>query len=269
MAPLTMKELLESGAHFGHQTKRWNPKMKRYIYGSRNGIYIIDLQKTLKKFLEAYNFVRDVAARGESVLFVGTKKQAQEIIVEQALRCQQFFVNARWLGGTLTNFRTIHSSIQRLRDLDAKHADGSFDVLTKKEALGLEKDRQKLEKFIGGIKQMDRLPSAVFIIDSRKERIAVNEARKLRIPSIAMVDTNCDPDDIDFVIPSNDDAIRSIRLITTKIAEAVIEGQNLSGAAPVEAPAAMEQPAPTAVAMVEPIGDGGIERSESTEAPAE
>lgn len=229
MTTLTLRQLLEAGAHFGHQTKRWNPKMRRYIYGARNGIYIIDLQQTLQKFLAAYEFVRDLAAQGESILFVGTKKQSQSIIEAEAKRCQQFYVTTRWLGGTLTNYQTIQISLRRLRDLDRRSVDGSLELFAKKEVLRLDRERQKLEKFVGGIKSMDHLPGAIFVVDSRKERIAINEAKKMRIPSIALVDTNCDPDDIDFVIPSNDDAIRAIRLLTSKIADAVIAGQNLAG----------------------------------------
>ena len=248
MAPLTMRQLLEAGSHFGHQTKRWNPKMKRFIYGARNGIYIIDLQKTLKKFIEAYEFARSLAARGESILFVGTKKQAQEIIRSEAERSGQFFVNTRWLGGTLTNFKTIQTSIRRLQALDRRSEDGTLDAFLKKEVLRHEKERAKLEKFIGGIKTMDRLPGALFIVDSRKERIALNEAKKMHIPSIALVDTNCDPDGIDYIIPSNDDAIRAIRLLTSTIANAVIEGQQSSGRRDLSE----EPPAATAAETLEP-----------------
>jgi len=224
MASLTMKELLEAGVHFGHQTKRWNPKMQKYIFGERNGIYIIDLQKTLKKFREAYTFVRDLAGNGGTVLFVGTKKQAQETVYEEAARCGMFYVNQRWLGGTLTNFATIRKSIARLKKLEEMKETGELERLPKKEVLGLERERQKLEKALAGIKGMDRLPSAVFIIDTRTEKIAMAEAQRLAIPIVAIVDTNCDPTGIDYPIPGNDDAIRAVRLITSRIADAVNEG---------------------------------------------
>ena len=224
MAQITMKELLEAGVHFGHQTKRWNPKMAKYIFGERNGIYIIDLQKTLKKFRDAYVFTRNLAAGGGTILLVGTKKQAQETIAEEATRFGMYYVNQRWLGGTLTNFATIRKSINHLKRLDEMRETGEFERLTKKEALGLDRERAKLEKALVGIKQLDRLPSAVYIIDPRKERIAVAEAQKLVIPIIAIVDTNCDPTGIDYPIPGNDDAIRAIRLITSRLADAVIEG---------------------------------------------
>lgn len=224
MSVVTMKQLLESGCHFGHQTNRWNPKMRRYIYGARNGIYIIDLQKTLVLFQEAYDFVRDVAAQGGRVLFVGTKRQSQDAIREEATRCGQFWVTTRWLGGTLTNFKTMKGRIQRLRELEEMKADGYFELLTKKGAATLERERQRLDKFLGGVKEMEELPGAVFIIDPRREKIVVNEARRLEIPTIGMVDTNCDPDDIIYTIPCNDDAIRAIRLVTSKMADAVLEG---------------------------------------------
>ena len=227
MAQITMKELLEAGVHFGHQTKRWNPKMAKYIFGERNGIYIIDLQKTLKKFRDAYVFARDLAATGGTILFVGTKKQAQDTVAEESRRCGMFYVNQRWLGGTLTNFATIRKSINHLRRLEEMRDTGEFERVTKKEALGLDRERLKLEKALFGIKLMDGLPSAVYIIDPRKERIAVAEAQKLAIPIIAIVDTNCDPSGIDHPIPGNDDAIRAIRLITARIADAVIEGQGV------------------------------------------
>ena len=214
MAALTMKELLEAGVHFGHQTKRWNPKMQKYIFGERNGIYIIDLQKTLKKFRDAYVFTRNLAAGGGTLLFVGTKKQAQETVAEEATRCGMYYVNQRWLGGTMTNFATIRKSINHLRRLEEMRDTGEFERLTKKEALGLERERAKLEKALFGIKLLDRLPSALYVIDPRKERIAVAEAQRLAIPIIAIVDTNCDPTGIDYPIPGNDDAIRAIRLIT-------------------------------------------------------
>ena len=225
MAVLTMKELLEAGVHFGHQTKRWNPKMQKYIFGERNGIYIIDLQKTLKKFREAYAFVRDLAADGGIVLFVGTKKQAQDAVVEEATRSGQFYVVNRWLGGTLTNFKTIKSGIDRLKKLDEMKETGEYERLPKKEVLGLEREREKLEKALVGIKNLDRLPSAVFIIDPKKEDIAVEEARRLSIPIVAIVDTNCDPTVIDYPIPGNDDAIRAVRLITARMADAINEGR--------------------------------------------
>ena len=240
MAQITMKELLEAGVHFGHQTKRWNPKMAKYIFGERNGIYIIDLQKTLKKFRDAYVFTRDRAAAGGTVMFVGTKKQAQETIADEATRCGMFYVNQRWLGGTLTNFATIRKSINHLKRLDEMRETGEFERLTKKEALGLDRERAKLEKALVGIKQMDRLPSVVYIVDPRKERIAVAEAQKLVIPIVAIVDTNCDPTGIDYPIPGNDDAIRAIRLITSRIADAVIEGRGVVAKVSAEEPAQVE-----------------------------
>jgi len=221
---ITMKQLLEAGVHFGHQTKRWNPKMKPYIFGARNGIYIIDLQKTVAMARAAFKFVADVTARGGSVLFVGTKKQAQETIQEEATRAGQYFVTSRWLGGTLTNFKTIKQGIDRLKALEKMAEDGTFERLPKKEVAGLERERQKLEKNLGGVKDLSKLPGCVFVIDPKKEYIAVHEASRLGIPVIGLVDTNCDPDGIDFVIPGNDDAIRSIRLFTSKIADACIEG---------------------------------------------
>ncbi|MDI9205672.1 30S ribosomal protein S2 [Ligilactobacillus saerimneri] len=224
MAVITMKQLLEAGVHFGHQTRRWNPKMKPFIFTERNGIYIIDLQKTVKLIDQAYDYVKDVAANGGIVLFVGTKKQAQDAIEEEAKRAGQFFVNHRWLGGTLTNWKTIQKRIKRLKEIKAMAEDGTFDVLPKKEVAKLIKERDRLEKFLGGIEDMPRIPDALFIVDPRKERIAVKEAQKLNIPIVAMVDTNADPDEIDVKIPSNDDAIRAVRLITAKMADAVIEG---------------------------------------------
>lgn len=239
MAVVSMKQLLEAGVHFGHQTRRWNPKMAAYIFTERNGIYIIDLQKTVRKLDEAYMAVRDIAAEGGSILFVGTKKQAGESIREEAERCGMHFVNARWLGGMLTNFKTIRRRINRLAQLRAMEEDGTFDLLPKKEVIKLNLEIEKLEKFLGGIKNMDKLPSALFIVDPRKERIAVAEARKLGIPIIAIVDTNCDPDEIDYVIPGNDDAIRAVKLISGAMADAVIEGrQGQMGAAEAEAEAA-------------------------------
>jgi small subunit ribosomal protein S2 len=220
-----MKQLLEAGVHFGHQTRRWNPKMKPYIFTERNGIYIIDLQKTVRKLDEAYNFIRDLSMDGKSVLFVGTKKQAQESIKTEAERAGAFYVNARWLGGMLTNFRTIRHRIDRLNQLQTMENDGTFDLLPKKEVSKLKLEIAKLEKFLGGIKDMKSLPSALFIVDPRKEHIAVSEARKLHIPIVAIVDTNCDPDEIDYVIPGNDDAIRAVKLISSIMADAIIEGR--------------------------------------------
>lgn len=225
MGVVSMKQLLEAGVHFGHQTRRWNPKMARYIFTERNGIYIIDLQKTVKKLEEAYMFVRDVAANGDNVLFVGTKKQAGESIKEEAERAGAHYVNARWLGGMMTNFKTIRRRIQRLEQLRKMQDDGTFDRLPKKEVGKLELEIEKLEKYLGGIKTMDKLPGALFIVDPRKERIAVAEAKKLGIPIVAIVDTNCDPDEIDYVIPGNDDAIRAVKLIAGTMADAIIEGR--------------------------------------------
>ena len=224
MAVLSMKQLLEAGVHFGHQTRRWNPKMKPYIFTERNGIYIIDLQKTVKMIDDAYNFVKEEAQNGGVFLFVGTKKQAQDAIAEEATRAGQFYVNHRWLGGTLTNWNTIQTRIKRLKGIKKMATDGTFDVLPKKEVSLLKKQQDKLEKFLGGIEDMPRIPDVLFIVDPRKEKIAVQEAQKLNIPIVAMVDTNTDPDDIDVIIPSNDDAIRAVRLITSKMADAIIEG---------------------------------------------
>jgi small subunit ribosomal protein S2 len=224
---VSLKELLEAGVHFGHQTKRWNPKMKAYIFGERSGIYILDLQKTLLQFLEALQFVQDVAARGQKILFVGTKRQAQEAIAEEAVRCGMPFVNERWLGGLLTNFVTIRKSLERLRELEMMATDGRHERLTKKEVARLEKERLKLENNLRGIKDMKVLPEAVFVIDTRNEAIAVKEARKLKIPVIGVVDTNCDPDEVDFVIPGNDDALRAIRLFAGRIADAAMAGRHL------------------------------------------
>lgn len=225
MAVISMKQLLEAGVHFGHQTRRWNPKMAPYIFTERNGIYIIDLQKTVKKVDEAYDFLRSVAEEGKSILFVGTKKQAQEAVKEEALKSGMFYVNERWLGGMMTNFATIRKSINRLKELEAMEEDGTFEVLSKKEVLALKREQEKLEKSLGGIKDMEELPGALFIVDPRKERIAVAEAKKLNIPIVAIVDTNCDPDEIDYVIPGNDDAIRAVKLLTSRMADAVIEGR--------------------------------------------
>jgi small subunit ribosomal protein S2 len=221
-----MKELLEAGVHFGHQTKRWNPKMKEYIFGERNGIYIIDLQKTLKMFKDASNFVRDMATQGRTVLFVGTKRQAQDAIAEEATRCGMFYINQRWLGGLLTNWVTVQKSVKRLKELDDMSTDGRYELLPKKEVIKLERERKHLQANLAGIKNMNRLPDVVFVIDSNKEAIAVKEARKLGIPVVAVVDTNCDPTEVDWVIPGNDDALRAIRLFTTKVSDSVIEGVN-------------------------------------------
>ena len=238
MAVVSMKQLLEAGVHFGHQTRRWNPKMAKYIFTERNGIYIIDLQKTVKKLDEAYNFVRDVAAEGGDILFVGTKKQAQESIRDEATRCGMHYVNARWLGGMLTNFRTIRTRVERLNKIDQMEATGQFDVLPKKEVVKLQHEREKLEANLGGIREMKKLPGALFVVDPRKEHIAVAEARILGIPIVAIVDTNCDPDEVDYVIPGNDDAIRAVKLIAGKMADAVLEGKQGEQAEAVEAPAA-------------------------------
>ena len=224
MAVISMKQLLEAGVHFGHQTRRWNPKMAKYIFTERNGIYIIDLQKTVRKVDDAYNFIRSVAEEGKTVLFVGTKKQAQEAVKEEAQRAGQFFVNERWLGGMLTNFQTIQKRIRRLKDLEAMETDGTFEVLTKKEVMQLRHEMERLEKYLGGIKDMNKLPGALFVVDPRKEKIAVAEARKLNIPIVAIVDTNCDPDEVDYVIPGNDDAIRAVKLLTQAMADAIMEG---------------------------------------------
>ena len=225
MSSVSMKQLLEAGVHFGHQTRRWNPKMAKYIFTERNGIYIIDLQKTVKMLDTAYDFIRDVSAEGGEILFVGTKKQAQEAIKEEAERCGMHYVNARWLGGMLTNYRTIKTRIARLEQLNKMKEDGTFDLLPKKEVVQLEHEIEKLEKFMGGIKNMGELPKAIFVVDTRKEKIAVAEARNLGIPVVAIVDTNCDPDEIDYVIPGNDDAIRAVKLIAGAMADAVIEGR--------------------------------------------
>ena len=245
MAVVSMKQLLEAGVHFGHQTRRWNPKMAPYIYTERNSIYIIDLQKTVKKLEEAYSFVRELSANGESLLFVGTKKQAQDAIKEEAERCGMYYVNARWLGGMLTNFRTMRTRIGRLAQLRKMEEDGTFAMLPKKEVIKHQAEIEKLEKYLGGVKEMKKLPAALFIVDPRKERNAIAEARKLNIPIVAIVDTNCDPDEIDYVIPGNDDAIRAIRLIAATMANAVIEGRQGEDA-PEAAEAAETAEAPTA-----------------------
>ncbi len=225
MGVLTMKQLLEAGVHFGHQTRRWNPKMKQYIYTERNGIYIIDLQKTVGMVDDAYKAVADIVADGGSILFVGTKKQAQDAVAAEAERCGEYFVNERWLGGMLTNFKTIQSRIRRLKEIEAMEADGTFEVLPKKEVIALKKELEKLQKNLGGIKEMKKLPSAIFIIDPKKEKICVQEAHKLNIPLIGICDTNCDPEELDYVIPGNDDAIRAVKLIVSKMADAVIEAK--------------------------------------------
>ena len=236
MSVISMKQLLEAGVHFGHQTRRWNPKMAPYIYTERNGIYIIDLQKSVGKVDEAYKAIFDIAAEGGNILFVGTKKQAQDAVATEAQRCGMYYVNQRWLGGMLTNFKTIQSRIARLKDIERMSEDGTFDVLPKKEVLELKKEWDKLEKNLGGIKEMKKVPDMMFIVDTRKERIAVQEAHTLGIPTVAIVDTNCDPDEIDYVIPGNDDAIRAVKLIAGAMADAVIEGkQGMQGAAAAEA----------------------------------
>lgn len=257
MAVISMKQLLEAGVHFGHQTRRWNPKMKKYIFTERNGIYIIDLQKTVKKIDEAYNFVRELAANGGNMLFVGTKKQAQEAMQEEADRVGMYFVNQRWLGGTLTNFGTIQKRVQQLKNIEKMEQDGTFEVLPKKEVGQLLKEKAKLEKFLGGIREMNGMPSAMFIVDPRKERIAVAEARKLNIPIVAMCDTNCDPDEIDYVIPSNDDAIRAVKLIAARLADAIIEGRQGENYAEAEA---------AFVAPVEEVVAGNVDLEEVVEA---
>ena len=242
MSVISMKQLLEAGVHFGHQTRRWNPKMAEFIYMERNGIYIIDLQKTVKKLEEAYDFVRSLAESGESILFVGTKKQAQDAVREEATRVGQYYVNARWLGGMLTNFKTMRTRIDRLAQLRKMQEDGTFDMLPKKEVIKLTNEITKLEKYLGGVKEMKKLPACLFIVDPRKERNAIAEARKLNIPIVAIVDTNCDPDEVDYVIPGNDDAIRAIRLISATMANAVLEGrQGVDAEAQVEAQETVEE----------------------------
>ena len=254
MSGIAIKELLEAGVHFGHQTKRWNPKMKPYIFGQRNGIYIIDLGKTAKLFGDAEAFVNQVAADGGTVLFVGTKRQAQDAVAEEAQRCGMHFVNQRWLGGLLTNFTTIQRSLTRLRELEAMETDGRYETLSKKEVSGVEKEKRKISKNLDGIRQMSRLPDAVFVIDTRKEQIAVDEARKLKIPVIGVVDTNCDPEQVDYVIPGNDDALRSIRLFTSRIADAIVAGRSIRESARAEAAEeqAARRPAPRPRADVPP-----------------
>jgi small subunit ribosomal protein S2 len=244
---ISMKQLLEAGVHFGHQTRRWNPKMARFIFQERNGIYIIDLQKTVIKLREVYEVVSEMSRRGKIFLFVGTKKQAQDVVKEEAERAGMYFINQRWLGGTLTNFQTIQKRISRLRELEKQRDTGMFEVLTKKEVSKLEDELNRLERFLGGIKEMPRLPDAVFIVDPRKERIAVLEARKLKIPIIAVIDTNCDPDEIDYAIPGNDDAIRAVKLMTAKIADAIIEGRTETESAAEPAAQAPEEATPPPV----------------------
>ena len=261
MAIISMKQLLEAGVHFGHQTRRWNPKMKKYIYTDRNGIYIIDLQKTAKKLDEAYYALQEVAKDGGRVLFVGTKKQAQEAVKDEAIRGGQFWVNQRWLGGTLTNFKTIQARIARLEELETMEQDGTFDVLPKKEVITLRKEMDRLNKFLGGIRDMKELPSAIFVIDPRKERIAIAEARKLNIPVFGIVDTNCDPEDVDYVIPANDDAIRAVKLISSVIANAVIEANQ--GETPV-LPVEEEAGEPTSIEEVVAAAEKELEGTEET-----
>jgi small subunit ribosomal protein S2 len=255
-----MKELLEAGVHFGHQTKRWNPKMKEFIFGERNGIYIIDLQKTLKMFKEASKFVQDLAAEGRIVLFVGTKRQAQDAIAEEAQRCSMFYVNQRWLGGLLTNWVTVQKSVKRLKELDEMATDGRYDLLPKKEVIKLERERKHLQANLAGIKNMTRLPDAVFVVDSNKEQIAVREARKLGIPVVAVVDTNCDPSEVDYVIPGNDDALRAIRLFTSKISESIAEGVHARDDKRMADIQAAAEPEPVAAAPIaeELAAEGGV-----------
>ncbi len=295
MANITMKELLEAGVHFGHQTKRWNPKMKEFIFGERNGIYIIDLQKTLKMFKEASKFIADLSASGKTVLFVGTKRQAQDAIAEEATRAGSFYVNQRWLGGLLTNWVTVQKSVKRLKELDEMATDGRYELLPKKEVIKLERERKHLQANhlqanLAGIKNLNRLPDAVFVIDSNKEQIAVREARKLGIPVVAVVDTNCDPTEVDYVIPGNDDALRAIRLFASKVADSVVEGSQLlndkqaadlaAGVAQAEAAAAQEPVEDSSEAtgaavdsedinMEEVLGPGTRKKAASAEAPAE
>lgn len=270
MTPLAMKDLLEAGVHFGHQTKRWNPKMKQYIFGERSGIYILDLAKTVKLFKEAEEFVRQLAAEGRSLLFVGTKRQAQDVIAEEATRCGMFYVNERWLGGLLTNYTTIQRSIGRLRDLEAMATDGRYDFMPKKEIAKAEKEKRKLQKNLEGIRNMGRLPDALFVVDTRKEKIAVDEARKLKIPVIGIVDTNCDPDEVDYVIPGNDDALRSIRLFAARIADAVIDGRGMRESALAEQERAEAEAAAAEEAnrTVRPANLRRPQRPSETAAPA-
>jgi small subunit ribosomal protein S2 len=250
-----MKELLEAGVHFGHQTKRWNPRMKEYIFGERNGIYIIDLQKTLKMFKEASKFVQELAAEGRIILFVGTKRQAQDAIAEEATRCSMFYVNQRWLGGLLTNWVTVQKSVKRLKELDEMATDGRYDLLPKKEVIKLERERKHLQANLAGIKNMTRLPDAIFVIDSNKEQIAVRESRKLGIPVVAVVDTNCDPSEVDYVIPGNDDALRAIRLFTSKISESIAEGVHARDDKQMADIQAVAEPAPAEEAAAAPAAE--------------
>ena len=264
MASISMKELLEAGVHFGHQTKRWNPKMKEYIFGERNGIYIVDLQKTLKMFKEALKFAEQLGREGKTVLFVGTKRQAQDVVAEEAVRAGMFYINQRWLGGILTNFMTIQKSIGRYRELNAMADEGRFDELSKKEVSRLEKERKRLDKNLRGIQDMNRLPDAVYIIDSKREEIAVHEARKLKIPVIGVVDTNCDPDIIDYVVPGNDDALRAIKLFTSRLADALIAGREMSASAvPEEAAVKATDTNPG-----EGAGEAGQDPAQATPPPA-
>jgi small subunit ribosomal protein S2 len=263
-----MKDLLEAGVHFGHQTKRWNPKMKEYIFGERNGIYILDLNKTVKLFREAEDHVSNLAAEGKTILFVGTKRQAQDVIAEEAQRCGMYFINQRWLGGLLTNFATIQRSLGRLRDIEAMATDGRYDTLSKKEIARNEKEKRKLLKNLEGIRHMSRLPDAVFIVDTRKEKIAVDEARKLKIPVIGIVDTNCDPDEVDFVIPGNDDALRAIRLFASRIADAVVNGRAMRESRQAEEAAAQAEEAAAADAAARLTRSVRPQRREATPAGA-
>jgi small subunit ribosomal protein S2 len=269
LAAIAMKDLLEAGVHFGHQTKRWNPKMKEYIFGERNGIYIIDLGKTVKLFREAEEFITSLAAEGRTILFVGTKRQAQDVIAEEAQRCGMFFVNERWLGGLLTNFTTIQRSIARLRDLEAMATDGRYDSMPKKEIAKAEKEKRKLVKNLEGIRHMGRLPDALFVVDTRKEQIAVDEARKLKIPVIGIVDTNCDPDQVDYIIPGNDDALRSVKLLVSRMADAVIagRGERESAMADQAATEAEEKAAAEASRTVRPADIRKPQRPAETPAP--
>jgi small subunit ribosomal protein S2 len=265
LATITMKELLEAGVHFGHQTKRWNPKMKEFIFGERNGIYIIDLQKTLKMFKEASKFVQDLASDGKIVLFVGTKRQAQDAIAEEATKCGGFYINQRWLGGLLTNWVTVQKSVKRLKELDDMATDGRYELLPKKEVIKLERERKHLQANLAGIKNMNRLPDAIFVIDSNKEQIAVREARKLGIPVVAVVDTNCDPTEVDYVIPGNDDALRAIRLFTSKISESIAEGAQLmtdKQVADMQTASDAAQAAADAVGEYRPEEAGAVDASE-------
>jgi small subunit ribosomal protein S2 len=270
LTPLAIKDLLEAGVHFGHQTKRWNPKMKPFIFGERSGIYIIDLGKTVKRYKDAEDFVRQLAADGKTVLFVGTKRQAQDVIAEEATRCGMFYVNERWLGGLLTNFTTIQRSIGRLRDLEAMATDGRYEFMPKKEIARAEKEKRKLQKNLEGIRNMGRLPDALFVVDTRKEKIAVDEARKLKIPVIGIVDTNCDPDEVDFVIPGNDDALRSIRLFAARVADAVVDGRGMRESAMAEQERAEAEAAATEEAnrTVRPANLRRPQRPSEAPAPA-